>query len=1214
MIVSSMANSRLFRHASIFVALATAYAPSAFGINAIFGSATDAVKQVLRQPGSHYTISPGAPYFGEHPGRDPLGRGGIWKHYGVRAAKGGGGSKIALSYRYVMHPTSVAAAPGSTYPWEGSAPTNTGSVNTGNGDVLTNLHLVDWKSRGLGVDFTLYHNSETNYDAELGAGWSYTYAIYINTTGNPVIHWGDGLSIPYTTSGSTYTPPSGIYDQLVKNTGGTWTLTKKNGTKYQFNTSGFCTSIVDLNGNTIMLTLNASNYCTKVTDPTGRYLTINLNGSNQMTSIVDPLGRTWSFTVASDRLTTVSWPSLGGTVYSDTFTYNTNGNILTHTDKRGEVWTKTYNSDGSIASATDPLSHSQTYGYSSSGSTITDPLSHVRTDNYSSGLLASSQDESGFSQSFTSYDSNHNPLTVVDRNSHTWTYTYDSKANVLTKTDPLSHQWVWTYNALNEVLTATDPLSNQTQNTYDSNGNLLTVVDPLSHTVKTNTYNSYGQVLTSKDALLNQTIFAYDSNGNCNSITDPLSNVTTFGFDSLNRTTSVTDPLSHTEQISYDEWGRPQTDTHPDSTTVTKTWDNQDNLTSQSDENSHTTNYYYDVAGRLTSKTNPRSDTESYGYDNANRRTSVTDGNSHTRTYTFTNRGEVATLTLADGAVEQWTYDGNGDNTGYENPLSQTTYYVFDNANRHTATNYPSGANPSFSYDNANRRTSMVDSTGTTSWGYDNASRVTSLNTPQGNMTYTFDNAGKRATMVESVGTTTYSFDADSRLTGVSNPYSEATSFTYDNASRQTKKTFSSGAYDTTGYDPRNRITSVTHYNSSGTVLSTESYSLDSASNMSSKTVDSLTTSYTYDTANQLLTESNTGYSSTYTYDGNGNRASQALNGTTYSYSYDSGDKLNTIMSGGTTVKSYTYDGAGRTHTVVTSAGTTTLNYDYEDRVAGITYPNSATNSFTYNALDTRVGKVDSTGTSTYKRDGAAVTDPVLSDGSIAYTPGTSERKSGASTYDHANYLGTFTRQTNASQTTTATRVYDAFGNLESATGSPQSPFGFVGAQGYQQDTDSGLKLLGHRYYDSSTGRFLTRDHAKSGRNWFTYCDNSPLRNIDPTGFWTWWSLQKWLVTDDGYADYDSYESGLNALQGTLDGNPPANIPMPITANIGHLGIAILTMVAVLESGGGAAGVVAGGGTNYGLSKLAHAIDKMSCVEEGDIGDAAGAGIGGYGL
>ncbi len=179
-------------------------------------------------------------------------------------------------------------------------------------------------------------------------------------------------------------------------------------------------------------------------------------------------------------------------------------------------------------------------------------------------------------------------------------------------------------------------------------------------------------------------------------------------------------------------------------------------------------------------------------------------------------------------------------------------------------------------------------------------------------------------------------------------------------------------------------------------------------------------------------------------------------------------------------MKSYDYDAAGRTTSVTTGAGTTTLSYDYEDRVTGITYPNSTTNSFTYNGLDTRVGKVDSTGTATYLRDGADVTDDVLSDGTISYTPGTSERVGCASTFDLPDYLGSLTRQTNSSQSTTATRVYDAFWNLESTTGTPQSPFGFAADGGYQEDPNSGLKLLGHRYYDPTTGRFLTRDRAKT--------------------------------------------------------------------------------------------------------------------------------------
>jgi RHS repeat-associated protein len=71
---------------------------------------------------------------------------------------------------------------------------------------------------------------------------------------------------------------------------------------------------------------------------------------------------------------------------------------------------------------------------------------------------------------------------------------------------------------------------------------------------------------------------------------------------------------------------------------------------------------------------------------------------------------------------------------------------------------------------------------------------------------------------------------------------------------------------------------------------------------------------------------------------------------------------------------------------------------------------------------------------------------------------------------------------------------------LVSSTGTPQGPFGYAGGWGYQEDADSGLKLLGHRYYDASTGRFLTRDPAKDGRNWYGYCENNPANSVDTAG------------------------------------------------------------------------------------------------------------------
>jgi RHS repeat-associated protein len=67
-------------------------------------------------------------------------------------------------------------------------------------------------------------------------------------------------------------------------------------------------------------------------------------------------------------------------------------------------------------------------------------------------------------------------------------------------------------------------------------------------------------------------------------------------------------------------------------------------------------------------------------------------------------------------------------------------------------------------------------------------------------------------------------------------------------------------------------------------------------------------------------------------------------------------------------------------------------------------------------------------------------------------------------------------------------------------TGTSVAPFQFAGGWQYQSDADSGLMLLGHRYYDSETGRFISPDPIGDGDNWYAYCDNNPLSWVDPSG------------------------------------------------------------------------------------------------------------------
>jgi len=87
---------------------------------------------------------------------------------------------------------------------------------------------------------------------------------------------------------------------------------------------------------------------------------------------------------------------------------------------------------------------------------------------------------------------------------------------------------------------------------------------------------------------------------------------------------------------------------------------------------------------------------------------------------------------------------------------------------------------------------------------------------------------------------------------------------------------------------------------------------------------------------------------------------------------------------------------------------------------------------------------------------------------------------------------------TNESGTVVDTYTYDAYGNLVGSTGSDTNPLGFAGAY---SDAETGFLYLTNRYYDPSTGQFLTVDPLvnETGQS-YAYTGDDPVNAVDPLG------------------------------------------------------------------------------------------------------------------
>jgi len=692
-------------------------------------------------------------------------------------------------------------------------------------------------------------------------------------------------------------------------------------------------------------------------DPNGNTLTFGTNG------IIHSSGKSVTFTRdAQGRITQITDPSGNGQTYA----YNANGDLVSHTDAVGTA-RYAYNSTHGLIDIQDPAGN------------------HAARNEYDAqGRLIATTDAQGNRIEFT-HDTAASREVVRDRLGNPTVFEYDATGNVTAKTDALAGRTTYTYDSQGNQLTETDPLGRVATKTYDSQRNVLTSTDFDGNTT-TNTYNARQQILTTRDPEGRTTTNVYDANGNLTQVTDPEGGVTRHTYNAAGNRLTTTDPLGNVTTYTYDTAGDKTSETDPLGTVTTFT---------------------YNASGRVVSETKGGRTTQ-FQYDAAQRLTKVIDALNHQIVTTYSAVGDgrkPATVTDADGGVTTSAHDARGNLTGKTFPDGSTETTTYDAENHVLSVTDRDGHTTAYQYDALGRQTKITNPDGTRLLkAYDAVGRLLTQTDERDNVT-TYSYAPNKQAVTDALGhVTVHEVDSQQRRTKTTDALGHVTTFAYDSAGNLLRITFPNGTTKTTSDDAAKRKTGETDqagrtiqfaYDTLGQLIrvtdavgSITTYTYDALGNrLTQADANNHTTQMTYDVLGHLLSRSRPlGQQESFTYDGNGNQLTHTdFNGQTTTFTYDAANRLTQkTLPGGTTVSyaftgsglrtqaggdSYTYDTRGRlTQERKASGEVLSYTYDAAGNRTAVTTPQGTT-TYTYDALNRLATVVDTTGTTTYTYD-----------------------------------------------------------------------------------------------------------------------------------------------------------------------------------------------------------------------------------------------------
>ncbi|HHL45989.1 MAG TPA: RHS repeat protein [Gammaproteobacteria bacterium] len=906
--------------------------------------------------------------------------------------------------------------------------------------------------------------------------------------------------------------PKWRLDRIEEQSDGTVKLIEQDGSYRLFNANGLLIKKVDRNGNSLFYTRDSTGRLTQMADEHGRYLDFTYDSTGHVVSVTDHTGRAWQYSYNSDgALTSLTDPAGGVRRYTWQAAELVDYSLLAQAGSSSRA-------SGAPASAPPPFGTMHTYQQltsvtDASGVTVLNVT--YETINIPGSVTGVPAEKTAPGRRVKSYTEGSNTWTynVTQRRSRKTVTKTDTAGSVNTytisrrdgqlsqKRDPLGNTERWQYDGTNQISRYTDPTGGIWQYSRDALGRLQSSSDPLGNTT-TYTYKDnqpWPVKITSPSGRI--TSIDYDGKGNPISITDPSNAVTKIEYNPQGDLTAIIDAAGHRTEISYNAAGLP---------------------VSRKDPLGRVTQLAYDALGRLTGITNAAGEVSQIAYDALGRIISATDGLGQSTQYSYDPAGRLLKITDARAnPIGEYTYDAYG-RLQSATEAGITTNYTY-NADNTIASTDRGGIVHAHTYDRAKRRTGTSNPDLGITYAHDKAGRLTRVQDNLGTVvSYRYDAAGRFIREQNGITSISLSYNQDNELTAWRNIQLER-----DARGLLQKLTTADGAQYTYQYDPRGLLQQIqtpagawqythdaagqiTGQDYSQTGGSAYSYTYDPAGRLVQASGEQLRT-YGYDAASQLTSASHGASGYIYQYDPVGNRLEQQQR-------YDANNRLLEDPR-----HTYEYDTTGRLtrKTDKTTGAHTDYTWDSLDRLTVLKhYPdaNTATAtteaSYQYDALGRRIRKTVNGQVTSYQWAGTRLVSEssnnqareYLYDGT-GYTP-IAIVEGGNTWYIHRDHLGTPRSVSDSSGRIVWQNLPSPYGISQVDEDPDGDGVAFtlnIRFPGQYYDSESGLHYNYFRYYDPSTGRYITSDPIglQGGLNTYAYAENNPVVFSDPFGLKT---------------------------------------------------------------------------------------------------------------